>query len=134
MRNSRNANVVVSGGIDPTLVLLTDGLVAVALFTLLIVIEPVGTLITIVTFGVGAFAFQKLTRKRIDKWGDEKNTHDGMILQHLQQGLGGAKDVKILGRESEFLVQHEKHLNESLRISRVYTVLQSVPRAWMEIR
>ncbi len=133
MRNSRNANVVVSGGIDPTLVLLTDGLVAVALFTLLIVIEPVGTLITIVTFGVGAFAFQKLTRKRIDKWGDEKNTHDGMILQHLQQGLGGAKDVKILGREGEFLAQHEKHLNESLRISRIYTVLQSVPRAWMEI-
>ena len=133
MRNSRNANVVVSGGIDPTLVLLTDGLVAIALFTLLIVIEPVGTLITIVTFGVGAFAFQKLTRKRIDKWGDEKNTHDGMILQHLQQGLGGAKDVKILGREGEFLAQHEKHLNESLRISRIYTVLQSVPRAWMEI-
>jgi ABC-type multidrug transport system fused ATPase/permease subunit len=133
MRNSRNANVVVSGGIDPTLVLLTDGLVAVALFSLLIVIEPVGTIITIVTFGVGALTFQKLTRKRIDKWGDEKNTHDGMILQHLQQGLGGAKDVKILGRESEFLAQHEKHLNESLRISRVYTVLQSVPRVWMEI-
>ena len=73
MRNSRNANVVVSGGIDPTLVLLTDGLVAIALFTLLIVIEPVGTLITIVTFGVGAFAFQKLTRKRIDKWGANNN-------------------------------------------------------------
>ena len=74
---------------------LTDGLVAIALFTLLIVIEPVGTLITIITFGVGAFAFQKLTRKRIDKWGDEKNTHDGMILQHLQQGLGGAGSCQL---------------------------------------
>ena len=133
MRNSRNANVVVSGGIDPVLVLLTDGLVAVALFTLLIFIEPVGTLLTIFIFGAGAWAFQKLTRNRIEKWGDEKNIHDGMILQHLQQGLGGAKDVKILGREGEFLFQHDRHLKESLRINRVYTVLQTVPRVCMEI-
>jgi len=133
MRNSRNANVVVTGGIDPTLVLLTDGLVAIALFTLLIIVEPVGTIITLVAFGVGAWLFQLLTRRRIERWGDQRNLHDGMILQHLQQGLGGAKDVKILGRESEFLDQHEKHLKESLRINRVYSVLQTMPRMYMEI-
>ena len=27
--------------------------------------------------------------------------HEGLRLQHLQQGLGGAKDVKLLGRETE---------------------------------
>ena len=133
MRNSRNANVVVTGGIDPTLVLLTDGLVAIALFALLIIVEPVGTIITLVAFGVGAWLFQLLTRRRIERWGDQRNLHDGMILQHLQQGLGGAKDVKILGRESEFLDQHDKHLKESLRINRVYSVLQTVPRMYMEI-
>ncbi len=133
MRNSRNANVVVTGGIDPTLVLLTDGLVAIALFALLIIVEPVGTIITLLAFSVGALLFQLLTRRRIERWGDQRNLHDGMILQHLQQGLGGAKDVKILGRESEFLDQHEKHLKESLRINRVYSVLQTVPRMYMEI-
>ena len=133
MRNSRNANVVVTGGIDPTLVLLTDGLVAIALFTLLIIVEPVGTMITLVAFGVGAWVFQLLTRRRIERWGDQRNLHDGMILQHLQQGLGGAKDVKVLGREREFLDQHDKHLKESLRINRVYSVLQTVPRIYMEI-
>jgi ABC-type multidrug transport system fused ATPase/permease subunit len=133
MRNIRNANVVVTGGIDPTLVLLTDGLVAIALFTLLIIVEPVGTIITLAAFGVGAWLFQMLTRRRIERWGDQRNLHDGMILQHLQQGLGGAKDVKILGRESEFLDQHEKHLKESLRINRVYSVLQTMPRMYMEI-
>ena len=133
MRNSRNANMVVTGAIDPTLVLLTDGLVAVSLFTLLVVIEPVGTLITIVAFGSGAWLFQRLTRHRIETWGNQRNIHEGMILQHLQQGLGGAKDVKILGREGEFLAQHEKHLKESLRINRVYSVLQTVPRVWMEV-
>jgi len=133
MRNSRNANVVVTGGIDPVLVLLTDGLVALALFALLIVVEPLGTVVTLAMFGFGAWFFQLLTRKRIESWGDQRNLHEGMILQHLQQGLAGAKDVKILGRESEFLHQHERHLTESLRINRVYSVLQTVPRAWMEI-
>ncbi|NDA96736.1 MAG: ABC transporter ATP-binding protein [Actinobacteria bacterium] len=91
------------------------------------------TIITLVAFGVGAWLFQLLTRRRIERWGDQRNLHDGMILQHLQQGLGGAKDVKILGRESEFLDQHEKHLKESLRINRVYSVLQTMPRMYMEI-
>jgi len=133
MRNSRNANVVVTGGIDPVLILLTDGLVAFALFALLIVVEPLGTLVTLAMFGFGAWFFQLLTRKKIERWGDQRNLHEGMILQHLQQGLAGAKDVKILGREGEFLHQHEKHLTESLRINRVYSVLQTVPRVWMEI-
>lgn len=102
MRNSRNANVVVSGGIDPVLVLLTDGLVAIALFTLLIFIEPVGTLITIFIFGAGAWMFQKLTRNRIESWGDEKNIHDGMILQHLQQALAAQRMSKYLVEKVNF--------------------------------
>ena len=133
IRNARNANVVVSGGVEPFLVLLTDGLVAAALFVLLVVLEPVGTLVVIVLFAVAAGGFQRATRRRIERWGDERNAHDALVFQHLQQGFGGAKDVKILGRETEFLGQHEVHLRESLRINKVYAVLQMVPRTWMEI-
>ena len=133
MRNAKSATAVVTSGVDPFLVLLTDGLVAIAMFGLLIYVEPVGTLAVLVVFGVSTLVFQRLTRRRIDNWGHRVDYHETKILQHLQEGFGGAKDVKVLGRENEFLSQHEKHLGESIRINRIYSVILSLPRSFMEI-
>ena len=133
MRNAKNATAVVTSGVDPFLVLLTDGLVAIAMFSLLIYVEPVGTLAVLVVFGVSTLVFQRLTRRRIDNWGHRVDYHETKILQHLQEGFGGAKDVKVLGRENEFLSQHEKHLRASIRINRIYNVILSLPRSFMEI-
>ena len=133
MRNAKNATLVVTCGVDPFLVLLTDGLVAIAMFALLIYVEPLGTLIVLLVFGLSTIAFQRTTRRRIDSWGHQVDFHETKILQHLQEGFGGAKDVKILGRENEFLSQHEKHLGESIRINRIYQVILTLPRSFMEI-
>ena len=133
MRNAKNATSVVTCGVDPFLVLLTDGLVAIAMFSLLIYVEPIGTLAVLIVFSVSTLLFQRLTRRRIDNWGYRVDYHETKILQHLQEGFGGAKDVKILGRENEFLSQHEKHLWESIRINRIYNVILTLPRSFMEI-
>ncbi|MFM8003115.1 MAG: ABC transporter ATP-binding protein, partial [Actinomycetota bacterium] len=120
-------------GVDPFMVLLTDGLVAIAMFTLLIYVEPIGTIAVLLVFGLSTSTFQRLTRRRIDSWGHQVDHHETKILQHLQEGFGGAKDVKILGRENEFLSQHEKHLKRSIRISRIYNVILTLPRSFMEV-
>jgi ABC-type multidrug transport system fused ATPase/permease subunit len=133
MRNAKNATSVVTCGVDPFLVLLTDGLVAIAMFALLIAVEPIGTLAVLLVFGLSTFVFQRTTRRRIDNWGYQVDYHETKILQHLQEGFGGAKDVKVLGRENEFLSQHEKHLGESIRINRIYKVILTLPRSFMEI-
>jgi ABC-type multidrug transport system fused ATPase/permease subunit len=54
-------------------------------------------------------------------------------LQHLQQGLGGAKDVKLLGRETEFLQQYSEHNVKSARMSHFQLTLQQLPRLWLEL-
>ncbi|MFM8903407.1 MAG: ABC transporter transmembrane domain-containing protein, partial [Actinomycetota bacterium] len=133
MRNAKNATSVVTCGVDPFMVLLTDGLVAIAMFTLLSYVEPIGTIAVLLVFGLSTTTFQRLTRRRIDSWGHQVDHHETKILQHLQEGFGGAKDVKILGRENEFLSQHEKHLKRSIRISRIYNVILTLPRSFMEI-
>ena len=133
IRNAENANSVITGGLDPFLVLLTDGLVAVGLFVLLMLVEPVGTLCVLVVFGGSAIGFQALTRKRITDWGRLRKTHMKMVLKHLQQGLGGVKEIKVLGRENEFFVEHEHHLVKSMEISRKYALIQLLPRLWLEV-
>jgi ABC-type multidrug transport system fused ATPase/permease subunit len=133
IRSTQNATAIVSSGVDPFLILLSDGLVAGALFTLLIFVEPVGTMTVLLVFGLSTFLFQVITRRRIDSWGHQVDFHERKILQHLQEGFGGAKDVKLLGREGEFLLQYKRHLGRSIRIKRIYNVILTLPRSFMEI-
>jgi len=73
------------------------------------IIEPLGALIVVLTFGVAGWTYHKLTAKHIRRWGEARQFHEGLRIQHIQQGLGGVKDVKLFGRESDFLDQYKAH-------------------------
>jgi ABC-type multidrug transport system fused ATPase/permease subunit len=122
------ADVMVS-----TLTIGTEMLVLLGIATLLLVVEPVGTLIATLVLGGAAWTFHYGTRARIARWGESRQLHDGLRLQHLQQGLGGAKDAKLLGRESNFLDQYYLHNIQSARVGQFQATLQMLPRLWLEL-
>ena len=112
---------------------LTEGLVAFGIATLLIVVEPVGAFAVIFCLTIAALTFYRLTRGRLLRWGKARQHHEGFRIQHLQQGLGGAKDAKILGREAEFLKQYHLHNFESSEAQRRLATVQQLPRLWLEL-
>ena len=57
---------------------------------------------------------------------------EGLRVQHLQQGLGGVKDVKLLGREFEFLAQYRAHLLQGAHVTQLQATLLQLPRLWLE--
>ena len=54
-------------------------------------------------------------------------------MQHLQQGLGGVKELMLLGRERECLTQYERHNIGSARAVSVHQILQQLPRLGLEL-
>lgn len=133
IRNSQNASLFVSGVIDPLSTLFADVLVGVGLFTLMLVVEPLGTLIVGFVFGTAGFVFQRTTSKRIKRWGDESQDYAREVIQHLNQGLAGVKDVKILGKEDPFIDAYSVNVEQVSNLQRLYKFLQSLPRLWLEI-
>lgn len=119
--------------IMPGLTLFAELAVLIGLFGLLIVVEPLGALIAIALLGSAAWVFHRLTRKRISHWGKVRQHHAGLRIQHLQQGLGGVKDVKLLGRELEFLGQFRSHNEQSAYVEQLQHTLQQFPRLWLEL-
>jgi hypothetical protein len=85
-------NLFTVNGIQPGSALLTESLVLLGLCSPLLVVEPLGALIVVSVLGTAAWGFHRLTRGRIARWGKARQRHDGLRLQHLQQGLGGASD------------------------------------------
>jgi ABC-type multidrug transport system fused ATPase/permease subunit len=119
--------------VSPGLLLLTETLVVLGLSVLLLLVEPLGALVVVGVFGVAAWLFHALTRARLAHWGVARQYHEGLRVQHLQQGLGGVKEIAVLGREAEFVREYHVHNVESARASRLYTTLQQLPRLWLEL-
>jgi len=120
-------------GILPGMLLLTESLVLFGLCSLLLIIEPLGALTVAGVLGAAAWGFHRITRGRIARWGEARLHHEGLRIQHLQQGLGGAKDVKLLGCETEFLEQYRQHNVQSVRMVQLQAILQQLPRLWLEL-
>jgi ATP-binding cassette, subfamily B, bacterial PglK len=117
----------------PTMGLMTEALVLLGFGALLFAVEPIGALIVVCVIGSASLGFYHFTHRRIARWGEARQLHEGLRMLHLQQGLGGVKDVKLLGREAEFLEQYRIHNTHSARVAHLQHVLQQMPKVWLEV-
>jgi ATP-binding cassette, subfamily B, bacterial PglK len=133
IRNVTGEVGMFADAIVSSLNLSTELLVLLGISSLLLLVEPLGTLIAVLVLAGAAWGFHWGTRSRIARWGESRQHHEGLRMQHLQQGLGGAKDVKLLGRESDFLAQYRTHSTQSARAGQYQATLQLLPRLWLEL-
>ncbi|ABB24242.1 ATPase [Pelodictyon luteolum DSM 273] len=125
--------VLATNVLTPILQLSVETLTLLCIFSLLLIVEPLGTLNILLVLGLTSISFVMLTRQNVAKWGNDRQHHEGLRMQHLQQGLGGIKDVKILGKEDYFLSRYGYHNTSSTKVRRKNTTIQQVPRLWLEL-
>ncbi len=133
LRNIYNEVNVFTGAMTSFMVLLTESLVLIALCVMLLIIEPLSALVVIVVVGLAAGMFHHFTRNQIKRWGLGRQYHEGLRIQHLQQGLGGIKDVILLGREMDFIDEYNVHNTKSYRVNQMISTLKQMPRLWLEV-
>ena len=117
----------------PTVVIFTESLIVIGIISLLLFLEPLGTLILIIFLSLIAKLILSTTRKHIQRWGKERQYHDGKKIQHLQQGLGGIKDALLLGRIQFFLNRYKSHNLLSTKPDQKQSFVQEIPRLWIEV-
>jgi ABC-type multidrug transport system fused ATPase/permease subunit len=120
------------GAVRSAMTLITELLVMMGISALLFVVEPVGASLVVAILGLTGFAFHKFSKARLMRWGRSRQYHEGMRIQHLQQGLGGAKDVKLLGREADFLSSYAFHCEQVAKVYISQSTLDALPRLWLE--
>jgi len=134
IRNVTNeVDIFTSSVLNPIMEFFSESLIIVTLCVMLLSVEPIGSISIIFVLALAGWSFIRLTKASILRWGEARHYHDGLRVQQLQQGLGGAKDVKLLGRESDFLTQYNIHNLESTRVSRLNATIEQLPRIWLEL-
>lgn len=132
VRNTTGEIGVFATFLTSGMTLISELLVILGILTLLMLIEPLGTSAIVVILGVSAWGFHRITREWISRWGRERQLHNGLRLKHLFQGLGSAKDVKLFGREDDFLNQFRKNNVRTFHVMRNQFVIGDFPRLLFE--
>lgn len=113
--------------------LLTELLVMLGVVGLLICIETTGAIVVGAVLGVSAVLYDMITRSRLIQWGARRHRHHAMVLRHLQEGLGGVKDVKVLGCEKNLLERFGSDAEGLARMNGRQSLFQQIPRLWYEL-
>ena len=120
-------------GLIEALRFIAESLVVIGILALLLYIEPVGAAVSIAVLAVFGGGLYLVTRKPMLRWGEQRQHHERMRLQHLQEGLGGVKDVRLLGREDLFIERYGEHADGFARVGRKQNTLQELPRLMLEV-
>jgi ATP-binding cassette, subfamily B, bacterial PglK len=133
IRNAVNQVSQMTGAIHSYMLITTEFLVVLGIFVLMIVVEPVSALLVTSVLSLASWGFYRFTKARIKRWGEEFQGHEKLRLQYLREGLGAAKDVKLLGREKNFIDQYQISNLGSAEIAKNRTTLAALPRLWLEL-
>ena len=132
IRNTLSEVTQFTGAISNTLSIFSESLVLLGITVLLLVVEPLATLIIITAMVLLGSIYLFFTKGKSERWGNERMYHDGKRIQHIQQGISGIKEVKISGREQNFLEIYSTHNSGSANNNRKQSIIVGLPRIFIE--
>lgn len=112
--------------------LVSDFLVLCALSILLLLALPVESFSTITILAVTWLLFHFVIGRRLTAWGRIRVKSDGQRLQHTQQGLNAYREVKLLGKEAQFVRFYQPFNLVSARMAKLQSFAGALPRVLFE--
>ncbi len=131
----RTINEVGPLGVGCTLVLgaIAEVLIVLGVMALLVWYEPAGAVAVAVMLVLATLLLDRLTRMRLVSWGQRAQRYATLVFKHLHQGLNGAKDVKILGCENDFIENFSVSRWQMIQMQARQSLLAQAPRLWYEL-
>jgi ABC-type multidrug transport system fused ATPase/permease subunit len=99
----------------------------------LVAVEPKGALSAFAALTLFGYVWQAKTRPRLQRAGDARLWSDALRLKQLQEGFGGAKDAKLLGREQQLIADYAIQSRAAADAAQTYDTLQQLPRLVLEL-
>ena len=116
----------------PSIRIVAESLLLMALLTVLFVISPTGTILAVAVLGPIALLLVRIVQPTMKRLGRTSHETVGRYFATVQQSLTGIRDVKILGRERFFAHRFVRDRAESARAGYLHATVAQVPRLLIE--
>ena len=109
--------------LTPFVELLSQAIIILAVLTILFISVPVETLLLLV-FLLSIAAVVVLNQQKIVKArGHEAQQYRGQLVKNVNEGIGGIKEIKLLGRNSYFVRHFGENFSRLMSIQRYIAVI-----------
>jgi ATP-binding cassette subfamily C protein len=133
IHNTNNEAFRVVGDIVvPGMRILMEALVLVAVLCLLVSLEPVVSLALVVLLGGACLIFLRVVRGRVAQLGLDEYRYKKHMIQWVNQGIGGIRDVKLLGRERYFADWFSRNAVGYVHAGQYRAIAIELPRLFLE--
>lgn len=129
---NHDAMQIVGAGLMPVLQLVMEFFTVSSLLLLLLVIEPMTSLAAFVILGGTTGLFLRVVRGRLQSAGDVEHQQRQAMFRSVNEGLGGIKVTKVLGREEYFLNRFSRAAEGYAGAARVRQLFQESSRLVLE--
>jgi ABC-type multidrug transport system fused ATPase/permease subunit len=116
----------------PLMTLVSELTITTFLVILLVIVEPVSSLIAVGFLAIALFVFSTLARKVTRRLGQIRQFHDGKVYQWVNQGVGGIKETKILGKEQFFVNTFSDHKSQSENATVTLELIRQYSQLYIE--
>ena len=131
--NVFNESLHVAGNIRRIGILTTEFLVLIVISAILIMFEPQGTMVIVVTSMFLSILFNILQKKYITNLGTQMFRYNGQSNKSLLEGLNNIKDIKLLNRENFFINNYYNNFKKAIRFKVLFGFFGQMPRSVFEL-
>jgi ATP-binding cassette, subfamily B, bacterial PglK len=124
--------VLVNDVIVSILRIAIEVMVLIAVMGLLIVVEPLVSVVMMGLLGGTSVVFLRRVRRKLSRYAAEEQQHRSQMIQWVNQGLGGLKEVKVLRREAYFLGAFSESADIYTRAGAFRAAIYELPRLFLE--
>ena len=112
--------------------LFAELMVLFGILILLILIDPISTLINFVIFFSLGFIYQQLFKNKTIFLGKERQKYEYEKIKYLQQGFGALRDIKVINSEKYFINQYDVPNVNSANVAANWVTISQLPRLVLE--
>lgn len=133
IRNTTNeTRRVLTGAVQSTLEIFSEVLVIVGIVAILAYAQTLAAGVVFGVLALGGWGLTSYYRSRLQEIGDTRAKHMSRMIQTVNESLGPLKEVKLLGREQEFVKEFDRSARAMGASERDRRVIGQYPRLLLE--
>ena len=126
-------NIFVVGVLIGGLEFLSELVLIFFIVSMLFVINPI---VSFFTFFIGLvlfLIFQSITKSRLKRWGFVRQNSEEQMIEKVQQGFNGIKEINIFLKERFFIESYMRATNMRSEVNIKYQTLIDIPKVILEL-
>lgn len=118
--------------IDSTISIITESLIVLLIITMLIIFDPITTLVGIIGIGLITVFFYRNIKKAVKFHGQVRQEQELQTYKLINQAISGIKEIKVLNRDGYFKRRGEENYNKLSKVSIFADLASKSPRLLLE--